>query len=68
MRTIQKVALDMTAELAEERGITLIITKSSVVLSAPSFEITEEVLARTNAQISDVPLPEFETIPLTPED
>lgn len=68
MRMIQKVALDVTAGLAKERGLTLIVTKNSIVLSDPAYEITSEVLTRTNAQISTVPLPEFQTIPLEPED
>ncbi len=42
------------AEVAKERGLTLVLRRDQTVLSAKSLEITEEVSQRLNAQLPDL--------------
>jgi Skp family chaperone for outer membrane proteins len=42
-------------EIAEELGIDLILSKATVVLVRPNFEMTQEVVRRLNARLPDLP-------------
>ena len=42
-------------EIAEELGIDLILSKATVVLVRPKFEMTQEVVRRLNARLPDLP-------------
>lgn len=51
---VQEVLNQVVAEIAEERGLTLILRKQQVVLVASTVEITDEVLRRLDAQLPSV--------------
>lgn len=42
------------AEIAKERGLTLIMRRDQTIMSATSLEITDEVLQRVNQQLPDI--------------
>ncbi len=42
-------------EIAEERGLDLILSKATVVLVKPKFELTQEAVRRLNARLPDLP-------------
>ncbi len=43
-------------EIAAERGLDLILTKATVVIVNPRFEITKEAVNRLNARLPEVPV------------
>lgn len=51
---VQEVLNRVVAEIAEERGLNLILRKQQVVLVATNLEITDEVLRRLDAQLPSV--------------
>lgn len=53
---IEQVLRQVTAEIAKARGITLVVTKSSVLLNATSYEITAEALQKVDARLPTVKL------------
>lgn len=56
MSTVQNELAKVAKEIAEERGLDLILSKATVVIVKPKFEITKEVVKRLNARLPDVPL------------
>lgn len=62
MYQVQATLNRIVTEIANERGLTLILRKDQTVLSATALEITDEVLRRLNAELSsvDVALPKVE--------
>lgn len=54
MRDLQRALNLIVAEIAEERGLVLVLSRDQTVLSANALEITEEVLKRLNEQLPDV--------------
>ncbi len=60
MAQIQQVLLQVSQDIAAERGLDLLFAKATVVLVKPDLEITNEALARLNAQISEVEIPALE--------
>jgi Skp family chaperone for outer membrane proteins len=57
MRQVEQALLQAAAEIAQARGMTLVLNKSTVVLSAKSFDITQEALQKLNARLTSVKLP-----------
>lgn len=51
MRKIHRTLQRITAKFAEDKGIKLILPKSSVLLMETRFDITEEILKRLNEQL-----------------
>jgi Skp family chaperone for outer membrane proteins len=55
MARVQAELGNIAREIAEERGIDLILSKATVVLVKPKFEITQEAVRRLNARMPDLP-------------
>jgi Skp family chaperone for outer membrane proteins len=53
---IEQVLRQVTAEIAKEKGITLVLTKSSVLLNATNYEITAAALQKVDARLPTVKL------------
>ncbi len=56
MGRVQNEIAKVAKEIAEERGLDLILSKATVVIVKPKFEITEEAVQRLNERLPDVPL------------
>lgn len=54
--TLRNNLLEVTAKLAGEKKIQLVITKQNVVIGDNSLEITKEVMTRLNGQIKTIKL------------
>ena len=55
MAKVQNVLATVAKEIAEERGLDLILSKASVVLVKSKFEVTEEAVQRLNARLPELP-------------
>ncbi len=55
MTVVQAELAKVAKEIAEERGLDLILSKSTVVLVKPKFELTQEAVRRLNARLPDLP-------------
>jgi outer membrane protein len=56
MGKVQTELAEVAKEIAEERGLDLILSKATVVIVKPIFEITKDAVKRLNARLPDVPL------------
>ncbi len=56
MSKVRNELAKIAQEIAEERGLDLILSKASVVIVKPKFEITKEAVSRLNARLPEVPL------------
>ena len=56
MSKVQNELTKIAREIAEERGLDLILSKATVVVVKPKFEITKEAVNRLNARLPEVPL------------
>jgi outer membrane protein len=54
MGQVRQALLEIVAEIAQSRGITMVLSKSQVVLAANDFDITAEVMQRLNAKLPKV--------------
>lgn len=54
-KVMQKV-IDITASVAKEKGLKLVIAGSQVVWGDPSLDVTEAVLKKLNAELPSVPV------------
>lgn len=52
--TIQSNIASIVGELAKEKGLSVAISSSQVIYSAPQMDITEEVLTRLNGKLASV--------------
>lgn len=55
MAKVQAELNKVATEIAEERGLDLILSKTTVVLVKPKFELTQEAVRRLNARLPDLP-------------
>ncbi|MEE8453276.1 MAG: OmpH family outer membrane protein [Limibaculum sp.] len=55
MTRVQAELAKVAKEIAEERGLDLILSKATVVLVKPKFELTQEAVRRLNARLPDLP-------------
>jgi len=55
MAKVQAELNKVATEIAEERGLDLILSKTTVVLVRPKFELTQEAVQRLNARLPDLP-------------
>lgn len=55
MNRIQTELAKVAAEIADQNGLDLILSKATVVIVKPEFEFTAEALKRLNARLPDVP-------------
>ncbi len=58
MSEVREALIQVVGELAEQRGFNLVLPSANVLLFSPQIEITDEVLARLNASLPDVRVPE----------
>jgi Skp family chaperone for outer membrane proteins len=56
MTQIRQALIEVVAEVARERGATLVLSKSQVVMASSAFDITEEVMQKLNAKLPEVSL------------
>jgi outer membrane protein len=54
MNAVQSALNSIVTEIANEKGITLILRKDQTVLNATALEITDEVLKRLNARLPEI--------------
>ncbi len=52
---VQAELNEVAKEIAEERGLDLILSKATVVLVKAKFELTQEAVRRLNARLPDLP-------------
>jgi len=57
MSQVQSELANVATEIAEERNIDLVLSKATVVIVKPKFDITDEALKRLNARLTSVALP-----------
>lgn len=57
MAQIQQVLLSISQDIARENDLDLVLSKTTVIIARPEFDLTEEALKRLNAQLTKVPLP-----------
>lgn len=57
MNEIRNALIRVVAEIAQERGITLVLSKSQVVLSANAYDITADALSQLDAELPTLDLP-----------
>jgi len=54
---VQNELANVAKEIAEERGLDLILSRATVVIVKPKFDISNEALKRLNARLTTVALP-----------
>jgi len=57
MSQAQNELANVAKEIAEERGIDLILSRATVVIVKPKFDISNEALTRLNARLKSVAVP-----------
>jgi outer membrane protein len=57
MDQVRGTVIDILTELAQSRGYTLVLNKSTVLLSASEFDITSEVLTQLNQRLPSAQVP-----------
>ncbi len=55
MTRVQAELTEVATEIAKELNLDLVLSKSTVVLVRPKFELTQEVVKRLNARLPDLP-------------
>ena len=55
MIKVQAELAKVAKEIAEERGLDLVLSKATVVLVKPKFELTQEAVRRLNDRLPDLP-------------
>ncbi len=58
MRRAQDVLLRIVGDMARQRGASVVIPKSSIVLVQPELDITDAALERLNDELTSLPLPD----------
>ncbi len=51
---LRREAAKVTADVAKERGYSAVLTQDAVVLADPSFDVTDEVVKRLNANVKQI--------------
>ena len=54
--SLRKHLVQVTAEVADQQGITVVLTRDSVVIVEKEMDITEDVLFQLNAKVSQINL------------
>ena len=53
---IRSALLDIVADIAKKRALTLVLNKSNMILSADAYDFTDEAITRLNATLPSVKL------------
>ena len=54
--TLKEEVMSITANIAEKKGYSLVLTRDSVVIVDKNLDITEIVLEQMNANMKSIPL------------
>jgi Skp family chaperone for outer membrane proteins len=57
MSQIQQALSQTTADIAKQRGFTMVLNKAVVVTSISTYDITKEALQQLDARLASVKLP-----------
>jgi Skp family chaperone for outer membrane proteins len=57
MTQVEQALLQVTADIAKARGLTMVLNKAMVVLNVQTFDITKEALQMLDARLTTVKLP-----------
>ena len=57
MTQVEQVLLQVTADIAKARGLTMVLNKAMVVLNAQNYDITKEALQMLDTRLTTVKLP-----------
>lgn len=57
MNQVEQALLQVTADLAKAKGLTIVLNKAMVVLNVQSFDITKEALQMLDSRLATVKLP-----------
>ena len=57
MDQVRQSVIQILTEIAQARGFTLVLNKSTVLLSANEYDITAEVLTQLNSRLPSVQVP-----------
>ena len=57
MNQVEQALLQVTADLAKAKGLTMVLNKAMVVLNVQSFDITKEALQMLDSRLATVKLP-----------
>jgi len=57
MSQVEQALVQVTAEIAKARGLTLIMNKAAVVLNVAGYDITKEAMQKLDARLASVKLP-----------
>ena len=57
MTQVEQVLLQVTADIAKAKGLTMVLNKAMVVLNVQSYDITKEALAMLDSRLASVKLP-----------
>lgn len=57
MSQVEQVLLQVTADIAKAKGLTMVLNKAMVVLNVQSYDITKEALQMLDARLTTVKLP-----------
>ncbi len=60
MTQVQNELANVAKEIAEERGLDLILSRATVVIVKPKFDVSNEALQRLNARLKSVSLPKLQ--------
>ena len=60
MSQVQNELANVAKEIAEERGLDLILSRATVVIVKPKFDVSNEALQRLNARLKSVSLPKLQ--------
>ncbi|MSO70792.1 MAG: OmpH family outer membrane protein [Alphaproteobacteria bacterium] len=55
-RYITSALVEVVAKLAEERGVDIVIQSSQVLYAAAALDVTDDVMARLNKRLPDIPI------------
>lgn len=53
---LRKSIIQVTAEVADDKGYQIVVTRDSVVIVEKEMDITDVVLSKLNAKVSNIPL------------
>jgi Skp family chaperone for outer membrane proteins len=58
LNEVRSAMIQVVGELADTRGFNLVLPTSGLLLFAPEIDLTDEAMARLDAKLPDVTVPE----------
>jgi len=56
MGTLRKSIAEAAAEASDEKGYDIVLTREGVMIAEKSLDITEDVLKKLDAKVTNIPL------------